>query len=118
LPQSLNWALETAISKWPNCEFTTPDGRRFCVAEFGDSILLRVQAASCRLTKKQANWLRSKVAGVILDSEDRPFVFGDSAALVTAWLEWHNAYGVPLSAEEQEMFGVSDPDDSEDSNID
>lgn len=113
LPQSLNCALKETISKWPDFEFTTPEGRRFCYAADGESIFHRIRASSY-LTKKQTEWLTFTVAGVILDSEDELIVFGDSAALETAWLEWHDAYNVPFTEDEREMFGV-DADDPEDS---
>jgi hypothetical protein len=103
-PQSLYALIDSAISKWPDLSFTTPGGRRFCLAEFSDSILHRILAdGNPHLTTKQRDLL-SKLVGVITDSDGDPMLFGASKSLERAWFDLHEASGVRLSHDDCQWF--------------
>lgn len=110
LPHSLFGTLEEVTGKWPDLEFTTTDGRRFCLSSGGRSICLRIEARGCGLTRKQQKWL-SKQEGVILDSEGDPIVFADADALRDAWFELHELFGVALTSEDYTHFGCQPSND-------
>ena len=104
------------IQNWPDHCFSTPDGRKFALFLWGESIAYRLAAQSIlgmdNSTKRKE---LSNIAGFFLevDTEDPPFIFEKYKELETAWLDCHEIFGVPLSDEETDLFGSEDEPESD-----
>ena len=95
------------ISDWPDYRFKSADGREWGLFLDGRSIESRMDAKNELLTRNARERLRQNVAGFILETSDEeaaPMVYGDADLLLSAWLALHGSFGVPLSADEKDLY--------------
>jgi hypothetical protein len=103
-----------SIEHWPDHTFSTPDGRKFALFLWGDSIAYRLAAQSILGMGRSAKRKElHNIAGFFLevDTEDPPFIFEKYEDLEAAWLHCHEMFGVPLCEEETDVFGLEGSDE-------
>ena len=100
-----------AISSWSDYRFRTSDGREFGLfVENVAPLLGRLKAAGVGLTKKESE-NPPAIAGMILERDGAaPIIFAGTAEMVSAWLDLHASFDVPVEEAEGEFLWNCYPD--------
>ena len=100
-----------AISSWSDYRFTTSDGREFGLfLENVAPLLGRLKAAGVALTRKERE-NPPAIAGMILERDGAaPIIFADADAMISAWLDLHASFDIPIEEAEGEFFWNCYPD--------
>jgi hypothetical protein len=98
----------SSIEKYPQCRFTTSDGRTFGVFFDGERILKLLELEGVFINHRDKAGLEriKKVAGFIVElgGEDPPRIFEKDIDLALAWEELHAFHRAPITTEEDEEF--------------